>query len=80
MTVEEAKKEIIRVIRDSTETELELTEETNLFSDMGLASVEVMVMMGDLEDTFGVDIPASRLRNVRTVGDICELVITILTK
>ena len=69
MTVEEAKKEIIRVIRDSTETELELTEETNLFSDMG-----------DLEDTFGVDIPASRLRNVRTVGDICELVITLLTK
>ena len=78
MTVEEAKKEIIRVIRDSTENELELTEETNLFSDMGLASVEVMV--GDLEDTFGVDIPASRLRNVRTVGDICELVITLLTK
>ena len=37
-------------------------------------------MMGDLEDTFGVDIPASRLRNVRTVGDICELVITLLTK
>ena len=80
MTVQEAKKEIIRVIKVSTETELDSTEQTNMFTDMGLSSVEVVVMLGDLEDTFGIDIPASRLRRVRTVGDMCELVIQILTE
>ena len=80
MTVQEAKKEIIRVIKVSTETELDITEQTNMFTDMGLPSVEVVVMLGELEDTFGIDIPASRLRRVRTVGDMCELVIQILTE
>ena len=80
MTVQEAKKEIIRVIKVSTETELDITEQTNMFTDMGLYSVEVVVMLGELEDTFGIDIPASRLRRVRTVGDMCELVIQILTE
>ena len=58
MTVQEAKKEIIRVIKVSTETELDITEQTNMFTDMGLSSVEVVVMLGELEDTFGIDIPA----------------------
>ena len=80
MTVQEAKTEIIRVIKVSTETELDITEQTNMFTDMGLSSVEVVVMLGELEDTFGIDIPASRLRRVRTVGDMCELVIQILTE
>ena len=80
MTVQEAKKEIIRVIKVSTETELDITEQTNMFTDMGLSSLEVVVMLGELEDTFGIDIPASRLRRVRTVGDMCELVIRILTE
>ena len=80
MTVQEAKKEIIRVIKVSTETELDITEQTNMFTDMGLSSVEVVVMLGELEDTFGIVIPASRLRRVRTVGDMCELVIQILTE
>lgn len=78
MTVEEVKQEIIHVIVDATETELILTEETGLFEDMGLSSVEVVVMLSDLEEAFGIDIPASELRSVRTVGDLCQVVISIL--
>lgn len=80
MTVEEVKQEIIQVIVEATETELTLTEGTGLFEDMGLSSVEVVVMLSDLEEAFGIDIPASELRRVRTVGDLCQLVISILTK
>ena len=80
MTVQEVKKEIIHIIKVSTETELDITEETNIYGDMGLSSVEVMVMLGELEDAIGIDIPASKLRKVSTVGDMCELVISILRK
>ena len=34
MTVEEAKEEIFRVIVESTETELEVTEDTSLVKDI----------------------------------------------
>ena len=78
MTIEEVKKEVIEIIKESTETEQEVTEETNLFADLGLASVEVVVVVGDLEEAFGIDIPASRLRDVRTAGDLCDTVVEIL--
>ena len=89
MTVEEVKEKTMEVIRESTETELDLTEDTGLYEDMGLASVEAYVLLGlasveayvllcDLEDTFGIKIPASELRKVGTVGDLCRLVIQLL--
>lgn len=80
MTVQEVKQEVIRVIKDSTETEIEISESTQLFGEMGLSSVEAVVMLADLEEAFGIDIPAANLRKVRTVGDICELVVSILIK
>ena len=78
MTTQDAKKKIIDVIEESTETELELTPDTELFADMGLSSVEVVVMLGDLEDAFGIDIPAADIRNVRTIGELSDLIIFIL--
>ena len=44
MTTQDAKKKIIDVIEESTETELELTPDTEIFADMGLSSVEVVVV------------------------------------
>ena len=78
MTTQDVKKKIIDVIEKSTETELELTPDTELFADMGLSSVEVVVMLGDLEDAFGIDIPAADIRNVRTIGELSDLIIFIL--
>ena len=78
MTVEEVKEKTMEVIRESTETELDLTEDTGLYEDMGLASVEVYVMLCDLEEVFGISIPASALRQIRTAGDLCDLVIRCL--
>ena len=57
MSIEELKQKILEVIAESTETDLELTEDTE----------------------FGVRIPASALRNVRTTGDLCSLVIRKMT-
>ena len=69
MTVQEAKKEIIRVIKVSTETELDITEQTNMFTDMGLSSVEVVVMLGELEDTFEVEVDQQTAAGIRTVQE-----------
>ncbi|MGN0265883.1 MAG: acyl carrier protein [Oliverpabstia sp.] len=78
MKIQDVKKKIIEVIKESTETEMTLTPDTELFADMGLSSVEVVVMLGDLEDVFGIDIPAADIRNVRTIGELSDLIIFIL--
>ena len=78
MNMQDVKKKIIEVIKESTETEITLTPETELFADMGLSSIEVVVMLGDLEDAFGIDIPAADIRDVRTVGELSDLIIFIM--
>ena len=80
MTVQEAIQAIIAVIVKSTETEKEVTVETYLVKELGLSSLEVVVLLGDLEAEFGIDIPVSKVRNVQTVGDLCQVVISILTE
>ena len=80
MTIAEATKEIYAVIKASTETELELTPDTLLFQDMELSSVEAMLLLADLEDQFRIAIPVSSLRNIQTVGDLCQTVLQILTQ
>lgn len=79
MTVEELYQEIYNVIYDSTETDLELTDELHLITQMGLSSVEIMLMISDLEDRFGIELPISELRNVETVGHLCQVVLDTLS-
>lgn len=78
MTISQVKEEVVRVIRDSTEAECKITMQTHLVKSLGLSSVEIMMLVSDLEDRFGVSISSAKLRNVWTVGDLCNLVITAL--
>lgn len=78
MTISQVKEEVIRVIRDSTESEYPISMDTHLVKGLGLSSVEIMMLVSDLEDRFGVHISSAKLRHVWTVGDLCELVISAI--
>lgn len=78
MTVKEVRKMIVQEIRNSTDSKKSITEKTHLVRDLGLTSVEIMMMISDLEDRFGIDIPGAKLRNVWTVGNLCDVVISEL--
>lgn len=75
MTEQDLRKEIIDVIAESTETELDVTPDMDLFADMGLSSMEIMVMLGDLEDAFDIEIPVEELTDVCTVQDLSDMII-----
>lgn len=74
MTIAQLNNEILAVVRSSTETEMELTPATHLIRQMGLTSVELMMLVSDLEDRFCITIPTDRLRHVQTVADLQTLV------
>lgn len=78
MTEQDLRKEIIDVIIESTETELDVTPDMDLFADMGLSSMEIMVMLGDLEDAFDIEIPAEELTDVCTVQDLSDIIMNQL--
>lgn len=80
MTVEQARKKIIETIIEVTDTEEEVTEETLVVHELGLSSMEVLVMIGELEDIFGVDLNMKQSGNVKTVGQLCDMIIDQLRK
>ena len=55
--------------------EEELNENTSLIKDLGIDSVDVVELMVELEDEFGLDeIPEDELRQMNTIGDVAAYV------
>ena len=77
MTEEAIRHEVFSVIAkaaDDKDGAAAMDESTDLMLQLGLTSVEITVLLSDLEYRFGIRIPASCLRSVRTAGDLCRIV------
>ncbi len=52
-----------------------ISEETAFVEDLGIDSLDVVELVMELEDAFGLDeIPEEELKKMRTVGDLVEYV------
>ena len=74
MTIEKLNAHILSLVQESTETDFPITPETHLIRDMGLSSVEIMLLISDLEDHFDINISPTQLRHAQTIGDLTKLV------
>ncbi|MCI6770610.1 MAG: acyl carrier protein [Oscillospiraceae bacterium] len=52
----------------------EITEKTNIRTDLGLNSLELVNMAVAIEDEFGVEIPDREALGIETVADTIELI------
>ena len=48
----------------------EVTMESNFKDDLGADSLDLFELVTNLEDEYGVEIPADDLENMATVGDV----------
>ncbi len=54
-----------------------ISENTSFVDDLGIDSLDVVELVMELEDAFGLDqIPEEELKKMRTVGDLVEYVST----
>ena len=52
-----------------------ITEDTSFVDDLGIDSLDVVELVMELEDAFGMgEIPEEDLKKMRTVGDLVEYV------
>ena len=49
-----------------------LTPETRFIDDLAMNSLDIMTMVGDLEDEFDITIETSELRNLFTVRELVK--------
>ena len=51
----------------------DITEDMSLRDDLGLSSLDFMTLLGDLEDTFDVEIDPDRAVQLNTIGEAIEM-------
>ena len=57
-----------------TDTDAEITEESELMEDLEISSMDVLYVISCLEEEFKIKVPEKLLRKVVTVGDVAEIV------
>ena len=67
MSTEERLKEII--LKQFEESEKTVTLETSFVKDLGADSLDIVELVMELEDAFGVNIPDEDAEKIQTVGD-----------
>ena len=51
-----------------------ISVESNIIEDLGADSLDVIEMLMTLEEEFGITIPDEKINQIKTVGQICELI------
>ena len=73
--------EIMRLLCDRlsalTHSELSITPDTNLISQLSIDSIKLLNLIMEIEDTFDVSIPINGLTDVQTVRQLADLVFKI---
>ena len=64
------KKEIIDVIQQHVETNVEITEDSQFFNDLGLSSLSMFSLFCELEEKTGKKINIMDFVGLKTVGEL----------
>lgn len=63
---------IIKFIEEKTGESV--STDTDILTDLGLSSLEIMSLISDLEEEFDITIKSKAMKNVETIGDLVDLI------
>jgi acyl carrier protein len=69
-TRETVRRELLKLFAEHTGAGAELKESSHIVADLGIDSLGVAEIIGDIEDKFELRIPDDALREVDTVADV----------
>lgn len=60
----------VKILEEYVEGDYEITKDSALVDDLGLSSLEVISIVAEFEDEFGLEVPDKVIPTLHTVGDI----------
>ena len=71
MTIDKIK----QILADTLDVNIdELSADTNIATDLGADSLDVVEILMSIEDEFDIEIPDSEIENIRTIGELVEYI------
>ena len=58
------------IIKEHTGSDIDITENTVLLTDLGMSSFDLVQLVCAVEDEFDIEIPDREIKNFKTVGDV----------
>ena len=75
MSKQEMLNEILQIIARVTEHDISVvTEDTGLVGELNLSSLEILVILTEVENRFHVSVPVVEYKTIITVGDYIDVV------
>ncbi len=71
MVIDKVKELVAEQLGISKDT---ITAESNIVEDLGADSLDVIEMLMTLEDEYGITIPDEKIGQIKTIGQIVELI------
>lgn len=72
-------KKVTEIIKENIEWEGEINMKHNLFTDLDIDSFSMLMIINTLENEFSIQIENENLEGLKTVSDIVEKLIEILS-
>ena len=69
-SAETIERDIIEILKRVSRRPIDPTGASELLADLGFDSLQVLELVGELEDHFNIAVPLNTLTHIRTVGDI----------
>ena len=56
------------------EDDIRVSEDSSLTEDLGLTSLDLIRIVGDIEDSFGISVEDEAMDSIETVGDVLDYI------
>ncbi len=77
MNKAEVLEKVMAVFARTSEAE-EVRADSELLEDLELSSIDIFMILVELEDMFGVKISENDVRGMATVKDVCDIVLRLM--
>ena len=71
---------VIEVFATMTDSDDEITAESELMEDLGISSMDVLFLISSLEEEFKVKVPEKMIRKMVTIEDVAEIICKLVNK
>jgi acyl carrier protein len=77
---EDTLKKVVAIIAEKLSMSSDLIKSTATFKDLGADSLDIVEIIMNFEETFGIEIKDEDAEKIKTVGEAVELIHNVRTK
>lgn len=77
MSYDNVFEKIVNIFAMVADTDDEITAESELIEDLGISSIDILLMISSLEEEFAIKVSEKEIRKMFTINDVVDTVVRL---